>query len=135
LGGLTNSALLVNLGAPDSIAPGMRADTLAATGGQVSYVGLPDTYHFAFLAECSPLGWAVIALAGDDNICADHGTRDRRRCMRSSPKSSADSFRAGCFPDDPAGLRRKGLTSPANRHNHPHPARESFACAGFAPAA
>ncbi|MBJ6372970.1 hypothetical protein [Sedimentitalea arenosa] len=106
MGGLTNSALLVNLGAPDSIAPGMRADTLAATGAQVRYVSLPDTYHFAFLAECSPLGWAVIALAGDDNISADHGTRDRAEVHAELTEIIGGFLQGRLFP------RRSGRAAP-----------------------
>lgn len=38
---------------------------------------MPNTYHFAFLAECSRLGKVVISIGSEENICSDQGTRGR----------------------------------------------------------
>ncbi len=67
--------LVVNLG--QNAPAAMRADTLAAALPRASYHVEPETWHFTFLAECSPLGRIIIGLASPDNICSDAGLRPR----------------------------------------------------------
>lgn len=67
--------LVINLGQDAPAA--MRADALAATLPQGAYHVEPESWHFTFLAECSPLGRIVIGLASPDNICSDAGLRPR----------------------------------------------------------
>lgn len=77
LAAVTAPTLLVQLGQTETIAEGMRWNVAVSDFRDGRLYTAPDTYHFAFLAECSALGGIVIAIAGDDNICADKGTRDR----------------------------------------------------------
>lgn len=74
---VTADTLVVQLGETETIAEGMRWGTAVPRIANGSFYQTPNTYHFAFLAECSTLGKIIIATAGDDNICADKGTRDR----------------------------------------------------------
>lgn len=71
------ATMIINLGAEGAIPLAMRADHLAAGIPGATYLAVPGTHHFSFLARCSLLGVIVIATAGDDNICADRGLRDR----------------------------------------------------------
>lgn len=70
-------ALVIQLGDTDRVPPGMLWDSNVKQMPQTELAVIPDTYHFAFLAECSKLGRIVIGMAGDDNVCADQGTRNR----------------------------------------------------------
>lgn len=71
------ATLIVNLGEGADIPQAMRADHLAERVSGAAYRAIPGAAHFSFLARCSWFGVAVIALAGDDNICSDRGLRDR----------------------------------------------------------
>lgn len=74
---LDHPALLINLGAPQDIANGMRLDNVAKTLPRAQYRSVPDAYHFSFINECSLFGFLMIAVAGEENICSDIGMRDR----------------------------------------------------------
>lgn len=77
LADLTVDALIVQLGEDDTIFEGMLWADNADAAQSMTRVVVPDTYHFAFIAECSLMGKVIISTAGDDNICADQGTRAR----------------------------------------------------------
>ncbi len=70
-------SLIINLGKVEDVPAAMRADHLAAEIPGGEFLAVPGAAHFSFLARCSGFGVAVIALAGDDNICSDWGLRDR----------------------------------------------------------
>ena len=40
-------------------------------------VVVPNTYHFAFLADCNRLGKVMILIGSEENIRSDQGTRGR----------------------------------------------------------
>jgi predicted dienelactone hydrolase len=69
--------LIVNLGPPATLPDGLRSDHVAAAIPGARYLSIAGAHHFSALAECSGLGVAIIALAGDDNICSDFGHRPR----------------------------------------------------------
>jgi predicted dienelactone hydrolase len=71
------ATLIINLGQGDAIPAAIRADRLAAAIPDAAYLAIPGAAHFSFLARCSSFGVVMIALAGDDNICSDHGLRPR----------------------------------------------------------
>lgn len=77
LDALEADTLLVQMGETETIPEGLRWGAVAERSPKIALRVVPDTYHFAFLAECSLMGKVVIASAGDDNICADHDTRPR----------------------------------------------------------
>ena len=70
-------ALVIQLGETKTIPPGMLWEDNVTQMPNAQTAVIPETYHFAFLAECSTLGRIIIGLAGDDNICSDNGTRNR----------------------------------------------------------
>lgn len=74
-----NPALIVNLGEPALLPQAIRADALADDAPNAEYEYLPQTWHFAFLAECSVLGRIVIGLVESENICSDADMRDRKQ--------------------------------------------------------
>jgi predicted dienelactone hydrolase len=78
LDALEVETLILQLGATDTIPEGLSWDAVAQRTPLIRLEAIKNTYHFAFLAECSLMGKVVIGLAGDDNICADHGTRPRQ---------------------------------------------------------
>ena len=69
--------LILALGTPEAQPAGLRADDVAAAIPGGAYAALPGTHHFAFTAECAPLGRVVIGLSGEENICDDAGLRPR----------------------------------------------------------
>jgi len=69
--------LVVQMGATETIPEGLRWNAVSDRSDLITHKVVADTYHFAFLAECSLMGKIVIGLAGDDNICSDAGTRPR----------------------------------------------------------
>lgn len=75
--GRVPAALVINLGLPETVPAAMRADGLAAGIPGAAYLSVPGARHFSFLARCSAFGVAVIALAGDDDICSDRAMRGR----------------------------------------------------------
>lgn len=70
-------ALILQMGETETIPAGLRWGEVAARSPLIQHEVIADTYHFAFLMECSLMGKVVIGVAGDDNICADQGTRPR----------------------------------------------------------
>jgi predicted dienelactone hydrolase len=74
---INQPVLVVNLGDPNTIPPAMRVDAIARSIHNSSYVAVPGAHHFSFMAECSWLGYIVIGIAGEDNICSDTGFRNR----------------------------------------------------------
>ncbi len=77
LAAMDHPTMIINLGEPDSIPAAMRVDSLAKVIPGARYVAISGAHHFSFLAECSWLGFIVIGVAGDDNICSDSGFRNR----------------------------------------------------------
>ena len=77
LAAMTTKTLILNLGSPEALPDGLRADTIAAAIPDALYHTVEGAHHFSFLPECSGLGWVIIGVAGDDNICSDAGYRDR----------------------------------------------------------
>jgi predicted dienelactone hydrolase len=77
LDAVTVATKIVQLGETETIPEGLRWDKAATQLAQGERVVVTDTYHFAFLAECSRLGKVVISIGSDENICSDQGTRDR----------------------------------------------------------
>ena len=77
LGKIDHPVLILNLGLPETIPIGVRADGIAAQIKDAKYHAIDGAHHFSFIAECSGLGWAIIGMAGEENICSDTGFRDR----------------------------------------------------------
>jgi len=74
---LATKTLILNLGSPDTLPQGLKSDANAALIPGAAYHAIPGAHHFSFLPECSGLGFVIIGLAGDDNICSDWGFADR----------------------------------------------------------
>lgn len=87
------ATMIINLGEGNSIPEAMRADHLAASIPGAVYLAVPGAAHFSFLARCSGFGVAMIALAGDDNICSDRGLRDRGEVQREMGDAIVAFFR------------------------------------------
>lgn len=77
LAAIATPVLILALGAPATQPAGRRADDVAAAIPRATYAALPGTGHFAFTAECAPLGRIVIGLSGEENICGASGPRPR----------------------------------------------------------
>lgn len=71
LAALDHPVQLINLGRPENIPNDLRVDTLAAAVPDGRFHAVLDSWHFSFLAECSPAGKIVLAIASPENICAD----------------------------------------------------------------
>ena len=69
--------LILSLGDKGTVPAALRWDEVATQAPTITLRHVEDTYHFAFISECSLMGKVVIGLAGDDNICSDKGTRPR----------------------------------------------------------
>ena len=76
LAGLQTKAQIINLGEAGTIPGAMPAHDLA-TGSDAAYLTISDSWHFSFLAECSPLGRIVMWVAGEGPICTDVNGRAR----------------------------------------------------------
>jgi predicted dienelactone hydrolase len=74
---INHPTLIINLGEPGSIPAAMQVDSLAKNIPDARYVAVSGAHHFSFMAECSWLGFIVIGVAGEDNICSDVGLRSR----------------------------------------------------------
>jgi len=74
---ISHPTLIINLGEPATIPTAMKADSLAMSIPNARYVAVSGAHHFSFMAECSWLGFIVIGVAGEDNICSDVGLRGR----------------------------------------------------------
>ena len=79
LSAVTVATRIVQLGETETIPEGLRWDKAAMQLVKGERVVVPNTYHFAFLAECSRLGKVVISIGSEENICSDQGTRGRRK--------------------------------------------------------
>ena len=77
LSAVTVATRIVQLGETETIPEGLRWDKAAMQLVKGERVVVPNTYHFAFLAECSRLGKVVISIGSEENICSDQGTRGR----------------------------------------------------------
>lgn len=77
LAGIGHPFLIINQGEPATLPDGLDASDLAKAIPGAEFATISGAAHFSFLAECSTLGVIIIALAGEDNICSDHGLRDR----------------------------------------------------------
>jgi predicted dienelactone hydrolase len=77
LAALATKTLIINLGSPDTLPQGLKSDQIAAQIPGAHYHAVPGAHHFSFLPECSGLGFVIIGIAGDDNICSDFGFADR----------------------------------------------------------
>lgn len=75
--GFSRPALIVNLGAEETLPAGLQSAPLAKAMPGAEYHAVPGAKHFSFLPECSTLGKIVIGLAGEDSICSDSGLRPR----------------------------------------------------------
>lgn len=82
--------LIVNLGDAATTPIAIRADHLTEQLAQGRHMFLPDTWHFTFLAKCSPLGQVIIGLAASENICSDWGVRDRSEVQADLAPALAD---------------------------------------------
>lgn len=96
LDALDAKTLVLQLGATDTIPEGLRWGAVAQRASLIRLDAVEDTYHFAFLAECSLMGKVIIGLAGDDNICADYGTRPRQE-VHAEVASMVLEFLASAF--------------------------------------
>lgn len=85
-------ALIINLGDPETLPAAIRADGLARDTANADYAFVPETWHFAFLAECSRLGRVIIGLAETENICSDAGLRARGDVHRALVPMIATAF-------------------------------------------
>ncbi len=70
---LATKTLIINLGGPETLPLGLKSDGIAAHIPNGHYHAIPNAHHFSFLPECSGLGFVIIGVAGDDNICSDIG--------------------------------------------------------------
>ena len=77
LSAVTVATRIVQLGETETKPEGLRWDEVPMQPVKGERVVVPNTYHFAFLAECSRLGKVVISIRSEENICSDQGTRDR----------------------------------------------------------
>ena len=77
LSAVTVAIRIVQLGETETKPEGLRWDEVPMQLVKGERVVVPNTYHFAFLAECSRLGKVVISIGSEENICSDQGTRDR----------------------------------------------------------
>lgn len=74
---LKAATLVINLGETEEVPAAMRADDLSARIQNAEYKAIEGAWHFSFLAECSPMGFAIIGIASPENICSDWGLRNR----------------------------------------------------------
>ncbi len=82
--------LIINLGDPEKILHAMRVDALTQKIKGAIYVPISGAHHFSFMAECSWLGFIVIGITGEDNICSDVGFRNRGLVHRQSKSTITD---------------------------------------------
>ena len=69
--------LLINLGASGTVPEAVQADRIATHLPNARQEWVDGASHFSFLAECSTLGWIIIGIVGEENICADPGGKKR----------------------------------------------------------
>ncbi len=75
--GADHPLLAINLGGPNvPLAVSARPVADRVAGARYYAVDGPHD-HFSFLAECATLGWIVIGVVGEENICADTGAKPR----------------------------------------------------------
>ena len=82
LSGLDAPTLIINFADKAGTPEAMDARTLGQALPNATYHTVSGAWHFSMLPECSTMGWIVIGLAGEDNICSDVGLQPRRYVHR-----------------------------------------------------
>lgn len=96
LAAMRPEVLIINLGLPETLPLGLNAAKTAATIPRAQYLPIGGAHHFSFTAECSGLGWLVIGLAGEENICSDIGFRARGQ-IHAEVWDAVDKFLSATF--------------------------------------
>ncbi|MCZ4279747.1 hypothetical protein O4H49_03080 [Kiloniella laminariae] len=78
LSAITSPTAILNLGAPDTLPPGLDASVLATLIPDSRYTIMETASQFSVFNICKPAGAAILAEEGEDQaICREPGRRDR----------------------------------------------------------
>ncbi len=86
--------LVINLGRPDTIRPGLQASDVAAAIPTARYATVPDATPFSSFSVCKPKAVAILLEEGEDDIiCRDGDGRTRAAIHAELARLIADAFR------------------------------------------
>lgn len=86
--------LVINLGRPETIRPGLQASEVAAAIPSARYATVPDATPFSSFSRCKPKATAILLEEGeDDAICRDGDYRTREAIHAELAELVADAFR------------------------------------------
>lgn len=91
--------LIINLGRPDTIRPGLQASDVAAAIPTARYATVEDATPFSSFSVCKPKAAAILLEEGeDDSICRDGDGRTRVAIHAELARLIADAFRRHLQP-------------------------------------
>lgn len=94
LAGIEAPVLIINLGDPETIRPGLLAADLAALIPSARYAAVPDATPFGSFSLCKPKAAAILREEGaDDSICRDGDGRTREEIHAGLAELVVDAFR------------------------------------------
>lgn len=86
--------LVINLGRPETIRPGLQASDVATAIPSARYASVPDATPFSSFSLCKPKAAAILLEEGEnDSICRDGDGRTREEIHAELAELVVDAFR------------------------------------------